>query len=78
MMIVAARKERFTGKHLAKDTPDRPYIDSLGILLSIISGARYHRVATYSDMKPVSIPDGSAVFTDRARPKPQTFKSQWR
>jgi hypothetical protein len=41
----------------------------------MISGARYHRVATYSVMNPVSVPDGSAVFTLRASPKSQTFKS---
>ena len=33
MMIVVARKEWFTGEHLGKDAPDRPYIDRLGILL---------------------------------------------
>lgn len=44
--------------------------------VSIISGARYHRVATYSVMNPVSVPDGSAVFTDRANPKSQTLRSQ--
>jgi hypothetical protein len=44
--------------------------------VSIISGARYQRVATYSVMKPVSVPDGSAVCTERASPKSQTFRSQ--
>ena len=33
-------------------------------------------VATCSVMKPVSVPEGSAAFTGRVRPKPQTFKSQ--
>lgn len=45
--------------------------------VNIISGARYHRVATYSVIKPVSVPLGSAVFTDRAKPKSHTFKSQF-
>jgi len=44
--------------------------------VSMISGARYHRVATYSVIKPVSVPDGSAVLTDLARPKSQTLRSQ--
>ena len=44
--------------------------------VSMISGARYHRVATYSVMNPVSVPDGSAVRTERARPKSQTLRSQ--
>jgi hypothetical protein len=43
--------------------------------VNIISGARYHRVATYSVIKPVSVPEGSAVFTLRARPKSQTLRS---
>lgn len=42
----------------------------------MISGALYHLVATYSVMKPVSPPFGSAVVVDRARPKSHTFKSQ--
>ena len=40
--------------------------------VNMISGARYHLVATYSVMKPVSVPLGSAVFTDRASPKSHT------
>ena len=44
--------------------------------VSMISGARYQRVATYSVMKPVSVPEGSAVLTDRAKPKSQTLRSQ--
>jgi len=56
--------------------------------VSMISGARYQRVATYctdqrrargrrrtSVMKPVSQP-GSAVCVERARPKSQTLRSQ--
>ena len=45
--------------------------------VSMISGARYHRVATYSVMNPVSVPDGSAVRTERARPKSHTLRSQF-
>ena len=44
--------------------------------VSMISGARYQSVATYSVMKPVSVPEGSAVLTDRAKPKSQTLRSQ--
>ena len=40
--------------------------------VNMISGALYHLVATYSVMKPVSVPLGSAVLTDRARPKSHT------
>ena len=45
--------------------------------VNMISGARYHLVATYSVMKPVSVPEGSAVFTLLAKPKSHTFKSQF-
>ena len=45
--------------------------------VSMISGARYQRVATYSVMNPVSVPEGSAVLTDRAKPKSQTLRSQF-
>src|SRR5271156_5363398 len=41
--------------------------------VSMISGARYHRVATYSVMKPEL---SSWEAAERARPKSQTFKSQ--
>lgn len=41
--------------------------------VNMISGARYHRVATYSVMKPEL---SSVEAADRARPKSQTFKSQ--
>lgn len=44
--------------------------------VNIISGALYHLVATYSVMKPVSVPEGSAVLTERAKPKSQTLRSQ--
>lgn len=43
---------------------------------SMISGARYHRVATYSVINPASFP---AAFVDRvlrAKPKSQTLRSQ--
>lgn len=42
----------------------------------MISGALYHRVATYSVMKPGPLSAGSAVRTDRAKPKSQTLRSQ--
>ncbi len=45
--------------------------------VSMISGARYQRVATYSVMNPVSPPLGSAVWVERARPKSQTLRSQF-
>ena len=41
--------------------------------VSIISGARYHLVATYSVMNPEL---SSVEAADRARPKSQTFRSQ--
>src|SRR3954451_12553768 len=41
--------------------------------VSMISGARYHRVATYSVMKPEL---SSVEAADRARPKSQTLRSQ--
>ena len=44
--------------------------------VNMISGALYHLVATYSVIKPVSVPDGSAVLTERAKPKSQTLRSQ--
>jgi len=44
--------------------------------VNMISGALYHLVATYSVMKPVSVPEGSAVLTERAKPKSQTLRSQ--
>ena len=40
---------------------------------SIISGARYQRVATYSVMKPAWFSSGCAT---RASPKSHTFRSQ--
>lgn len=43
---------------------------------SMISGARYHRVATYSVMSPVSLPSADCCFTLLARPKSQTLRSQ--
>lgn len=43
----------------------------------MISGARYHLVATYSVMKPVSPPFGSAVVTLLASPKSHTLRSQF-
>jgi len=43
---------------------------------SMISGARYQRVATYSVISPTSLPPGALVFTLRARPKSQTLRSQ--
>jgi hypothetical protein len=43
---------------------------------SMISGARYHRVATYSVIKPASLPPVGLVLTLLARPKSQTFRSQ--
>lgn len=42
--------------------------------VSMISGARYHRVATYSVMKPEL---SSVEAAERARPKSQTFRSQF-
>jgi hypothetical protein len=43
----------------------------------MISGALYHLVATYSVMNPVAeFSTGSAVATERARPKSQTLRSQ--
>lgn len=42
--------------------------------VSIISGARYHLVATYSVMKPEL---SSVDAADLASPKSQTFKSQF-
>jgi hypothetical protein len=65
---LAGRSDRAEGEKR------RTFVYCLNV--SMISGARYHRVATYSVMKPVSVPDGSAVFTDRANPKSQTFRSQ--
>lgn len=41
--------------------------------VNMISGARYHRVATYSVMKPEL---SSWEAADRARPKSQTLRSQ--
>ena len=43
---------------------------------NMISGARYHRVATYSVIKPASLPPGFVERVLRARPKSHTFKSQ--
>lgn len=43
---------------------------------SMISGARYHRVATYSVMSPASLPPGLVERVLRARPKSQTLRSQ--
>ncbi len=43
---------------------------------SMISGARYHRVATYSVMRPASFPLGFVERVLRARPKSQTLRSQ--
>jgi hypothetical protein len=43
---------------------------------SMISGARYHLVATYSVMMPTSLPPTTLVLTLRARPKSQTLRSQ--
>ena len=44
---------------------------------SIISGARYHLVATYSVIIPTSFPPSEpAAFTLLARPKSHTFRSQ--
>lgn len=45
--------------------------------VNMISGALYHLVATYSVIKPVSVPEGSAVLTERASPKSQTLRSQF-
>lgn len=45
--------------------------------VSMISGARYQRVATYSVISPVSEPEvTSAVRTERASPKSHTLRSQ--
>src|SRR3984957_8817378 len=43
---------------------------------SMFSGARYHLVATYSVIKPTSLPPGKLVFTLRAKPKSHTLRSQ--
>jgi hypothetical protein len=43
---------------------------------SIISGARYHRVATYSVISPASLVPGVVALTLLARPKSQTLRSQ--
>lgn len=43
---------------------------------SMISGARYHRVATYSDIRPTSLPPGRLVLTLLARPKSHALRSQ--
>lgn len=43
---------------------------------SMISGARYHRVATYSVMKPASLPSGFVERVLRASPKSATLRSQ--
>src|SRR5436189_653923 len=42
--------------------------------VNMISGARYQRVATYSVMKPEL---SSVEAAERARPKSQTFRSQF-
>ena len=44
---------------------------------SMISGARYHRVATYSVMRPTSFPPGFVERVLRASPKSQTLRSQF-
>lgn len=44
---------------------------------NMISGARYHRVATYSVMSPTSFPPGLAERVLRASPKSQTLRSQF-
>lgn len=51
------------------DSVSRSYVN-------MISGARYHLVATYSVMKPVSPPFGCAVCVDLANPKSHTLRSQ--
>jgi hypothetical protein len=43
---------------------------------NMISGARYHLVATYSVISPASLPFGEAFFTLLASPKSQTLRSQ--
>lgn len=43
---------------------------------SMISGARYQRVATYSVMMPTSLPAGTLVWMLLANPKSQTLRSQ--
>jgi hypothetical protein len=44
---------------------------------SMISGARYHRVATYSVINPASFPCAVEVLTLRAKPKSHTLRSQF-
>ena len=44
---------------------------------SMISGARYHLVATYSVIKPTSFPCEVEVLMLRAKPKSQTLRSQF-
>ena len=44
---------------------------------SMISGARYHLVATYSVINPTSFPCEVEVLTLRAKPKSHTLRSQF-
>lgn len=53
------------------DQTSMAFVYSLKV--NMISGARYHRVATYSVMKPEL---SSCDAADRARPKSQTLRSQ--
>ena len=57
----------------------RPKTHTLVYILndSMISGARYHRVATYSVMKPASLPSGFVERVLRASPKSATLRSQF-
>ena len=69
---LVARMARSGAQEMDDQRPNQPadgrtFVYCLNV--SMISGARYQRVATYSVMKPVSVPDGSAVRTERARPK---------
>lgn len=64
------RLERFSGRNTERLTLVYILKDSM------ISGARYHRVATYSVMTPTSFPAGTLVWMLRAKPKSQTLRSQ--